>query len=263
MRSRSRLVELRAARRLDVERGPRRVQPIGKALGIAHEARRARVFADADENALARRPRARDRARLHLLEQLLVDPLGGAPQSQLAQGGEIGGREVVLERALRLLGDVDLALLQALDQVVGRQVDELDGIGAVENGVGYGLAHAHAGDLRHYVVEALDMLDVDRRVDVDAGIEQLLHVLVALGMPAARDVGMRQLVDQDQVRSPFQRGVDIELVEDAVDVDGRLTWDDLEPSSRASVSLRPCVSTTPTTTSTPSFSLARADSSIS
>ncbi len=73
------------------------------------------------------------------------------------------------------------------------------------------------------------MLDVYRRVDVDAGIEQFLHVLVTLDMPTARDVGMRQLVDEDQVRSPFQRGVDIELVENAVDVDGWSTWDDLEP----------------------------------
>ena len=33
---------------------------------------------------------------------------------------------------------------------------------------GYGLAHADAGDLRHDVVQAFDVLDVERRVDVDA-----------------------------------------------------------------------------------------------
>ena len=56
--------------------------------------------------------------RLHVLEQLLVDPLGGAAQRQLAQRGQVARREIVLERALGLLRDVDLALLQALDQIV-------------------------------------------------------------------------------------------------------------------------------------------------
>ena len=41
----------------------------------------------------------------------------------------------MLERALGLLRDVDLALLQALDQVVGGEVDKLDGVGAIEDRV--------------------------------------------------------------------------------------------------------------------------------
>ncbi len=68
-----------------------------------------------------------------MFKQLLVDPLGGSPQSQLPQGREIGGGKIVLERSLRLLGDVDLAFFETLDQIVGRQVDKLDGIGAIEN----------------------------------------------------------------------------------------------------------------------------------
>ena len=104
------------------------------------------------------------------VEQLLVDALGGAPQRQLAQRGQVGRREEVLERPLGLLRDVDLALLQALDQVVGREVDQLDVVGAVEDRIRHGLAHAHAGDLRDDVVQALDVLDVDGRVDVDAGL---------------------------------------------------------------------------------------------
>ena len=146
------------------------MQAVGQALGVAHEAGRARILADADQNALARRPRPRDGARLHLREQLLVDPLGGAAQRKLAQRRQVAGREEVLERALGLLGDVDLAFLEALDQVVGRQVDQLDGVGAVEDRIRHGLAHAHVRDLRDDVVEALDVLDVDGGVDVDAAL---------------------------------------------------------------------------------------------
>ena len=220
--------ELRASPRLDAKCGPGRVQAIGKTLRIAHERRRARILADAHEQPLARGPRPGNGAGLHLLEQLLVHALRRAPQGELAQGREIGRREVVLERPLGLLGDVDLALLQALDQVVGRQVDELDGIGAVEDGVGHRLAHAHAGDLRHDIVQAFDVLDIDRGIDVDALLQQLLDIEVALGMPAAGGIGVRELVDQDQLRAPLERGIEIELAEDAIDVDHRLAREDLE-----------------------------------
>lgn len=68
-----------------------------------------------------------------MFEQLLVDTFGGSPQSQLTQGREIGGGKIVLERSLRLLGNVDLAFFETLDQIIRCQVDKLDGIGAIEN----------------------------------------------------------------------------------------------------------------------------------
>ena len=41
------------------------------------------------------------------------------------------------------------------------------------------------------------MLDVDRGVDVYAGAQELLDILIALFMAAARCIGMRELVDED------------------------------------------------------------------
>ena len=111
------------------------MQPIGEALGVAHQPGGARVLADADEKTVACRPWARDCPRLHLREQLLVDALRRATQRQLAKCREVGRREEVLKRPLGLLGDVDLAFPQALDQVVGGDVDELDGVGAIEDRV--------------------------------------------------------------------------------------------------------------------------------
>ena len=46
-------------------------------------------------------------------------------------------RKKLLERRGRLLADVDLALAQALEQLVGRQVDQLDLVGALEDRVGH------------------------------------------------------------------------------------------------------------------------------
>ena len=205
--------QLQAAPRLDADRGPLRVQPVRQPLGVAHEPGRARVFADADQDALARGPGTGDGVGLHVGEQLLVDPLGGAPQRQFAQRGQVARREIMLQRALGLLGDIDLALLQPLDQVVGREVDQLDGVGAVEHLVRHGLAHPHMRDLRDHVVEAFDVLDVDGGIDVDAVGEQFLDVEIALGMTAARRVGMGEFVDQGDLRPPRDQRVEVHLLE--------------------------------------------------
>ena len=57
------------------------------------------------------------------------------------------------------------------------------------------------------------MLHVHRRVDVDAGVEQLLDVLPALGVARAGRVGVRELVDDDQAGLARERGVEVELLE--------------------------------------------------
>ena len=119
----------------------------------------------------------------------------------------------MLERALGLPGDVDFAFLEPLDQVVGREVDQFDGVGAVEHGVRHCFAHAHMRDLRDHVVEALDVLDVDGRVDVDAVAHQLFDIEIALGMAAAFDVGVGELVDQDDLRPAGDDGVEVHFLE--------------------------------------------------
>ena len=72
----------------------------------------------------------------------------------------------------------------------------------------------------HHVAQGFQMLHVDRGVDVDAGIEQLLDVLPALLVPrrriAAAEVGVRQLIDQQQLRLARERGIEIEFAARAV-----------------------------------------------
>ena len=220
--------QLQAAPRLDADGGPGRVQPVRQPLGVAHQPRRARILAEANQDALARRPRAGDRVGLHMGEQLLVDALGGPPQRQLAQRGQIARREIMLERALGLFGDVDLAFLQPLNQVVRREVDQFDGVGAVEHRIRHGLAHPHMRDLGDHVVEALDMLDIDRGVDVDAAGQQFLDVEIALRMAAAGRVGMGEFVDQRDLRTARDQRVEIHLLDDLILVLDPLARDDFE-----------------------------------
>ena len=203
------IAEPLGARGLDIDRGPRHAQAIGDPPCIANQPRRARRLADADQHPLTGRPRAGNRMLAHMRQQLLVDALGGAAQRQLAQRRQIAGREKVANRALGLLRHIDLALVQALDQILGREVDDFDVVGLVEHAVGHGLAHADSGDPGDHVVEALDMLDVQRREHVDAGGDQLLDIEIALGMAAARSIGVRQFIDKNELRAALQDRVEI------------------------------------------------------
>ena len=167
---------------------------------------------------------------------VFLDAIGGAAQRELAQRHEIALAEEISRRALDLLGHVDLARLEALQQLVGGHVDQHDVVGLVEKRIGNGFPHPDAGDAADDVVQALQMLDVERREDIDTACEQFVDVLPALRMPRARRVGVRQLVDQDQCGMARERGIEIEFLDRcALDIErsgGRL----LETISNAAVS---------------------------
>ncbi len=194
---------------------PRRTQLRRETRRGAHQLLALPARADAGQQGLARRPHRNRFQPTPIAEHVGVDAVGRAPQRQLAQREQVALAEEVRRRALGLRRDVDLAFLQALQQLVGRQVDQHDVVGAVEHVVGHRLPHAHAGHRVDDVVEALEMLHVHRRPDVDAVGQQLLHVLPALGMARAGDVGVRELVDQHQRRAALQHRVEIELRERA------------------------------------------------
>ena len=109
-----------------------------------------------------------------------------------------------------------------------------------------------AGDLLDDVVHRLEVLDVDRRDHVDAGVEQLLDVLPALLVLRARHVGVRELVDerdlglarQDRRRRPSPRRSRRGTRSPCAGTTSR------SPICSA-VFARPWVSTKPTTTSVP------------
>ncbi len=84
------------------------------------------------------------------------------------------------------------------------------------------------GDLGHHIVEAFDVLDVDGGIDVDAVGQQLLDVEITLGMAAAGDVGVGELVDQRDLRVARDQRVEIHFLERLILVDGPLARDDLE-----------------------------------
>ena len=66
-------------------------------------------------------------------QPLGLDLLGDLAQRDLAQRGEVLDPEEAVERGVDALGRVDLAGAQALEQRLGREVDEHDLVGAAEH----------------------------------------------------------------------------------------------------------------------------------
>ena len=91
---------------------------VGQAPAGAHQVVGHGVAADQHQDALARRPGPVDAGAAHGADQLVVDGLGGAAQRHLAQRGQVLRLEEVVRGQARGLGHIDLALGQALAQLV-------------------------------------------------------------------------------------------------------------------------------------------------
>ncbi len=134
----------------------------------AHQGFRLRPAGDGDDDALARLPGVGDLVLCAVLRQRGVDLVGQPEQRQFAQRGEVAAAEVVGQRGVDALGRVDVAVGEPAPQRLRRDVDQLDLVGRAHDLVGHLLLLLDAGDLGDDVVEALQVLDVDRGDDGDA-----------------------------------------------------------------------------------------------
>ena len=197
------------ARRLDVDRVPRCAEPVGQPRRLPQQPQRVRASArQAHHHPLGG-------VRVACVAVALLPPavedVGDLFQGDLAELVQVRLGEEVRQRPLDPLGRVDLPGPHPLLQVLGRQIHVHDLVGLRQHVVRHALLDLHPGELLDHVVEALEVLDVHRGDDVDAGAEQLLHVLVALGVPAARGVGVGQLVHQRDRRPALEHRVEVHL----------------------------------------------------
>ena len=132
-------------------------------------------------------------------------------QDEGPQRREVADREEAVERLVDALGAVDQAARDALAQRCRAQVDELDLVGLVQQAVGERLSHLDARQRADAAAEALEVLDVDRRPDVDAMCQQGVDVVVALGPRRVRRVRVGELVDDRDARPALDQPVDVGL----------------------------------------------------
>ena len=186
-----------------------------------------RAAGERDDDPLPGLPGALDAVRGPVGLQALVHLVREPQQGQLAQRGQVPGAEVVGQRRVDLLRGVDVPVRHPPPQRLRRHVDQLDLVGGADHGVGDGFPLRHAGDLLHHVVERLEVLDVDGGDHVDAGVEQFFDVLPALLVTRPGHVGVRELVDQRDLRVAGQHGVEVHLLERRPAVGHPLARDDL------------------------------------
>ena len=164
-----------------------------------------------------------------MIEHLGVDCLRRAAERQFSQGGKVRLREEMTKCACRFLRQVDLAFLQPFDQFGGRDIHHLN-LCLVKDCVRHRLTHANAGEGSNDVVQALDMLDVDGRIDIYAGVEQFFDILIALGMAAAGSIGVRQFIDQCELRAAREQFVQMHFGQHVTLMVYRAARQDFEPA---------------------------------
>ena len=169
-----------------------------------------------------------DAVVLQVLLEVLLDLVGEPQQRDLTERREVADPEVVGERRVDAVGRVHVAVRHPPAQRLRCHVDQLDLLGGAHDLVGDRLLLLHAGDAFDDVVDRLEVLDVERRDHVDPGVEELFDVLAALRVPRARDVGVRELVDEHHRRLPRQDRIEVHLGELAPLVLDRPPRDHLE-----------------------------------
>ena len=168
----------------------------GHAGGAPDEVLAARRAGERDHDPFPRLPGVEDPVGDLVVVQGVVDLVGDPHQRELAERAEVADAEVVAERGVDLLGGVDVAVGHPPAQRLRCHVDQLHLVGAPGDLVGDRLLLLDPGDALDDVVERLEVLDVQRGDDVDAGVAQLLDVLPALLVPGPGRVGVGQLVDE-------------------------------------------------------------------
>src|SRR5579871_490081 len=134
----------------------------------------------------------------------------------------------MLQCALRLPWDVDLSLFQALDQIVGREINKFDGVSAIEHRIRNSFAYADVSYLGDNVVQAFNVLDIYRGIDIDAMAQQLFDVQVAFRMTAPECIGVGEFIDQDDLRPAGDDGIEVHLLQQLTSVLDALAGNDLQ-----------------------------------
>ena len=168
---------------------------------------------DGNDDAFARLPGVGDLVLFAIFLQRRVDLVGQPQQRKFAQRRQVSAPEVVGERRVDAFGSVDVAVGKPAPQRLRCDVDQLDLVGGAHHFVGHLLLLFDAGDLGDDVVQAFQMLDVDRGDDGDSGVEQLLDILPSLRVLAAGSVGVGEFVDQHDLRVTGQHRSHVELGE--------------------------------------------------
>ncbi len=157
--------------RFDIHRVPDAAKFGRQASGGADKFFIAAAVPHAQQDGVPRMPDALLSLQISPGSHLVVHPVGGAAQSQFAQGNQVAFTEEMFDGAFGLTGDIDFAFMQALAQIIGGKINQYHFVRGIKEGVGHRLTDLNAGHAAHHVVQAFEMLNVNRREHIDAGFQ--------------------------------------------------------------------------------------------
>ena len=105
-----------------------------------------------------------------------------------------------------------MSIHQPLSEPLGLQVDKLHLICLVKYPVRNALRHRSAQDGKDRVLNALNVVNVQGRIDVNSRLPQLLNVLIALHMAAGIRIPVGQILNHNQLRVPLEAGIQVDFI---------------------------------------------------
>lgn len=67
-------------------------------------------------------------------------------------------------------------------------------------------------DGKYRILNAFDMLNIQRGINVYARLQQLLYVLIAFPVAGIVRISVGELINQNELRPPFQTGVQAHII---------------------------------------------------
>ena len=189
------------------------VDPVEDAGAAADQGFALGAAGQPDDDPLPGRPAGFDAVSRPIPCEPLVHPVRQPQQGQLTQGRQVARTVVVGERGIDPVSRDDLAVREALPQEFGGDVHQLDLPGPPGDLIGHALRRPDVGDGADDVAEGREMLDVQGGQDVDAGVEQFINILPAVGVRAVRGVGVGVVIDDGRGGAAADDRVQVELFE--------------------------------------------------
>ena len=189
------------------------IESPGHARGARDKVLAGSAAGNADGDAFAHAPVFADLLRVHVRFKAPVHLFGDLAQREFAEGNEIASAKEILQRLLDFLLTVDVAAAHSIDERFGSQVHHHGFACAERNPVGNGFTNSDTGDGTHGGSDAFDVLDVERGNDVNLCGEKFLDVFIALAVAAAGNIGVGELINEDDAGAASEDGVNIHLFE--------------------------------------------------
>ena len=119
--------------------------------------------------------------------------------------------EEIFQSPVRLLGFINDASTQSIDQSFRSNIHHHDFVRLLEYPIGNSLANANTRYLQDLIIQALEMLQVHCCQDVDPGIQEHHDVLPSLCSFRTGHIGVGKLIDCAHLRSALENRLRIHL----------------------------------------------------